>query len=189
MHIGSFLITPTTFDRSQHGSRSHECKPWRQINLREWLLLCSWFSLRNRQEKVWRLLHQRKEIGDRKGLHSVHLWWKVKAFYWGHHEPCASHFPSEVSRTLAWAIKGLLLIVRAHVVKGQSILLRAWTLRPDNACGTCPPSKWGSRANCQRWGALVSIDHFQGFCKDYWHPWNTNPGWFPPRQEWWPRGP
>ena len=113
---------------------------------------------------------------------------KGQAFYWGHHEPCVSHFPSEVSRTLAWAIKGLLL-VRAHVVKGQSILLRAWALRPDNACGTCPPSKWGSRANCQRWGALVSIDHFQGFCKDYWHPWNTNPGWFPPRQEWWPRGP
>ena len=59
-------------------------------------------------------------------------------------------------------------------------------------CATCPPSnrtKRGSHANYQTWGALVCIDHFQVFCKDYPHPWNTNPGWFPPRQEWWPRGP
>jgi len=43
----------------------------------------------------------------------------------------------------------------------------------------------GSRAN----DALVCIDHFQIFCKDCPHPWNTSPRSFPPRQEWWPRGP
>jgi len=37
----------------------------------------------------------------RKGLHQVYLWWKVKAFYWGHDEPCASLHLIEVSRTLA----------------------------------------------------------------------------------------
>jgi len=31
-----------------------------------------------------------EEIGARKGLHRVHLWWKIKAFYWGHGEPFAS---------------------------------------------------------------------------------------------------
>jgi len=36
-------------------------------------------------------------------------------------------------------------------------------------CGTCPPSKQNeTRFACQRWGALVCIDHLQ---------------------EWWPRGP
>jgi len=74
MHVG-LLVTPATVDRSQHGSRSHECKPWRQKSIwREWPLLSSWFSLRNRQESVWRLLRHRKEIGARKGLHRVHLW-------------------------------------------------------------------------------------------------------------------
>jgi len=40
-------------------------------------------------------------------------------------------------------------------------------------CGTCPPSnrtKWGSCANCQRWGTLVCSDCIQVFCKDYSHP-------------------
>ena len=60
----------------------HECKPWRHKSIwREWLLLSSWFSLRNSQENIWRLLHQRKEIGARKGLHRVHLLLKVKAFW------------------------------------------------------------------------------------------------------------
>jgi len=65
-------------------------------------------------------------------------------------------------------------------------------LRPDN---TVEPvyhqnkTKRGSRVNCQRRGALVWIDHFHVFCKYYSHAWNTNPGWLPPRQEWWPRGP
>jgi len=100
-------------DRSQHGSRSPECKPWRHKSIwREWLLLSSWFSLRNRQENVWRFLRQRKEIGARKGLHRVHLWWKVKAFYWGHDEPCASLFLIEVSRTLAQPKKTCSLCVR-----------------------------------------------------------------------------
>jgi len=74
-------------------SRSHECKPWRHKPIwREWLLPSSWFSLRNRQENLWRLLRQRTETEARKGLHRVHLWWKVKAFYWGYDEPCASLF-------------------------------------------------------------------------------------------------
>jgi len=38
---------------------------------------------------------------SQKGLRVVHLWWKVKAFYWGHGEPCASLFLIEVSSTLA----------------------------------------------------------------------------------------
>jgi len=65
-------------------------------------------------------------------------------------------------------------------------------LRPDNAVEPVHHqnrTKRGSRTNCQTWGALVCIDHFQVFCKDYPHPWNTNPGWFPPRHEWWPRDP
>jgi len=89
------------------------------------------------------------------------------------------------------ARKGLLLVL-ALVVKGPSILLRTWTLRPDNAVEPVRHhnrAKRGSRDNCQQWGALVRIDNFQVFCKDYSHPWNTNPGWFPPRQELWPRGP
>jgi len=55
---------PATFDRSQQGRRLHECKHWRPISIwRKWLLLNSWFSLRNRQENVLRLLRQRKESG------------------------------------------------------------------------------------------------------------------------------
>jgi len=59
----------------------------------------------------------------------------------------------------------------ALVVKGQSILVRTWTLRSDNAVEPAhhqSRTKRGSRANCQRWEALVCIDHLQ---------------------EWWPRGP
>ena len=86
--------------------------------------------------------------------------------------------------------KGLALVVRALAVKGQCILMRTWTLRPDNAVEPVQHqnrTKRGSRANCLRWGAHVCIDHFQVFCNDYSHPWNTNPRWFLPRQEWWPR--
>jgi len=43
------------------------------------------------EEKTW----------SQKGLQGVHLWWKVKAFYWGHGEPFASLFLLEVSSTLA----------------------------------------------------------------------------------------
>ena len=78
------------------------------------------------------------------------------------------------------------------VVKGQSMLLRTWTLRPDNAVEPAHYQnrrKRGSHANCQRFGARVYIAHFQVFSKDYSHHWNTNHGWFPPREEWWPRGP
>jgi len=46
-------------------------------------------------------------------------------------------------------------------------------------CGSCPPSKQNKTrftcASCQRWGAHVCIDHIHVFCKDYSHPWNTNP--------------
>jgi len=76
-----------------------------------------------------------------------------------------------------------LLLVRALVVKGQSILLRTWTLRPDNALEPVHHqnrTKRGSCANYQRWGALACIDHFQVFCQDYSHPWNTNSGDFHP---------
>jgi len=46
-------------------------------------------------------LPSEERIGPRKDLNRVHLWWKVKAFYWGHDEPCASLYQIEVSRTLA----------------------------------------------------------------------------------------
>jgi len=65
----------------------------------------------------------------------------------------------------------------ALVVKGQSILLRTWGLSPHYAVDPVHDqniTKGGSRANCQRWGALVCTDHFHVFCKDYSHPWNTN---------------
>jgi len=48
--------------------------------------------------------------------------------------------------------KRLALVVRALAVKGQSVLLRTWTLRPEN---TVEPvhhqnrTKRGSRGNCQ----------------------------------------
>ena len=45
------------------------------------LLLISWYSLRNKQENVWRLLRQGKEIRARQDLYHVRLWWKVKAFF------------------------------------------------------------------------------------------------------------
>jgi len=57
--------------------------------------------------------------------------------------------------------------------------------RSDDYIGftpSCPPSFYnkiapmGSRANYQWWGALVCIDHFQVFCKEYSHPWNANAG-------------
>jgi len=50
-------------------------------------------------------------------------------------------------------------------------------------CGTCPPSKQDkTRFTCElpTMGAFADIDHFQVFCKDYSHPWNTNPGDFHP---------
>jgi len=50
-------------------------------------------------------------------------------------------------------------------------------MRPDNAVEPVHHqnrTKRGSRANCQRWEALVCIDHFQLFWKDYSHPWNAN---------------
>jgi len=70
VHVGSLVNHASNLWRSQHGSRSHECKPWRRKSIwREWLLLSSWSWLRNRQENVRRLLRQRKEIGVRKSLH------------------------------------------------------------------------------------------------------------------------
>jgi len=99
VHVGSLASHSSNFDRMQHGSRSHECVPWRRKSLwREWLRLNSWFSLRNRHENVQRLLHQRKEITARKGRHlgekSKHF---IKQMI---NEPCASLFLLEVSRTL-----------------------------------------------------------------------------------------
>jgi len=50
----------------------------------------------------------------------------------------------------------------------QSILLRTWTLRPDNVVEPVHHqniTKRGSRANRQWWGALVCIDHFQVLSK------------------------
>jgi len=67
VHVRSLVSHTSNLWPSQHGSSSHECKPWRHKSIwREWLLLSSWFSLRNTQENVWRLLRQRKEIGARK---------------------------------------------------------------------------------------------------------------------------
>jgi len=54
--------------------------------------------------------------------------------------------------------KRLALVVRALAVKGQSLLLRTWTLRPDNAVEPVhhqKRTKRGSHANCQWWRALV----------------------------------
>jgi len=42
-----------------------------------------------------------ERLRARKCLHRVHLWYKVKVFYSGHDEPCASLFLIEVSRTVA----------------------------------------------------------------------------------------
>ena len=175
-------------------SRSHECKHWRRRSIwREWLLLSLWLSMRNRQESVWRLLSQRKEIGTRKGMHLVVCALVVKG------QSILSRMMNlvllcfELKFLEVWLNqKGLALVVRALAVKGQSILLRTWTLRSDN--GVEPVhhqnrTKRVSRVNCQRWGALVCIDHFHVFCKDYSHPWNTNRGWFLPRQKWWLRSP
>ena len=86
-------------------------------------------------------------------------------------------FLIEVSRTLACQ-KDFLLVVRTLMVKSQSIFLRTRTFRPDNAVELDHHqnrTKRSSRANCQRWGALVCIDHFPIFCKDYSHLWNTSP--------------
>ena len=87
-------------------SRPHECKHWRRRSIwREWLLLSSWFSLRNRQENVWRLLRQRKEIGARKGLHlavcAVSTCGERSKHFIEDGEPCASLFRIEVSKSLA----------------------------------------------------------------------------------------
>jgi len=71
----------------------------------------------------------------------------------------------------------LLFVVRALVVNGQNVLLRTSTLCPDNAVDPVHHqnrTKRGSRANCQRWGAHVCIDHIHVFYKDYSQPWNTN---------------
>jgi len=111
----------------------------------------------------------------------VHLWCKVKAFYRGWWTLC---FSSELKFLELWLNqKRLALVVRALAVKGQTVLLRTWTLSPDNAAEPVNHqnrTKRGSRAKCQRWRALVCIDHFQVFCNDFSHPWNTNLGWFYP---------
>jgi len=50
--VATLLVTEI-----QHGSRSREFKRWRHKSIwREWLLLSSWFWLRNREENVRRLL-------------------------------------------------------------------------------------------------------------------------------------
>jgi len=54
------------------------------------------------------------------------------------------------------------------VAKSQSILLRTWTLRPDNAVEPVHHqnrTNRGSLGHCQRCGARVCIDHFQVFCR------------------------
>jgi len=60
----------------------------------------------------------------------------------------------------------MLLVVRALVLKGQSILLRAWTLRPANAVEPVHHqnrTKQGSRVNyqCQRWEHLPALVTFK----------------------------
>jgi len=66
--------------------------PTTQINLARMALLSSLFPFTNRQN-LWRFLRHITEIGAINGLHRVHLRCKVKAFYWGHDEPCASFLP------------------------------------------------------------------------------------------------
>jgi len=121
----------------------------------------------------------------------AHLWWKGKAFYWGNDEACASLFFIEVLE-LRPSQKCLALFACTcgerpkHFIEDMNFQTRQrW--------GTCPPSKHNkTRFTCQlpvpTMGALAGIDHFQVFCKDYSHPWNTNPLWFPSGQEWKPRG-
>ena len=114
---------------------SHECKPWRHKSIgREWLQLSSWFSWRNKQENVWRLLRQKKEIGARKGLHLVVCALVVKGQSILSRMMNLVLLCSELKFLEIWLNqKRPALVVRPLVVKGQSILLRRWTLRPDKA--------------------------------------------------------
>jgi len=145
VHVGSLVSHASNFYGSQQGSRSHERKHRRRRSIwREELLLSLWFSLKNRQENVWRLLRQRKEIGARKGMH---------------------------------------LAVCALVVKGQSILLRTRTLRPNNAVEPVHHqnrTKRDSRANCQRWEHLSALITFKFSAKITHTPWILTPGDFYP---------
>ena len=141
VHVGSLVSHASNFYGSQQGSRSHERKHRRRRSIwREELLLSLWFSLKNRQENVWRLLRQRKEIGARMGLHlvvcvylievsrtlalpkkassllCVNLWWKAKAFCWGHElwnqttlwNLSAIKMPTMGSTCLHWSLSNFL---------------------------------------------------------------------------------
>ena len=70
--------------------------------------------------------------------------------------------------------------MRALVVKGQNILLRTRTLRPDDAVEPVHHqnrTKRGSRSNGgEHLFALIT----QVFCKDHSHPWKTDPCDFHP---------
>ena len=94
-------------------------------------------------------------------------------------------FAGWISWKYRLAKKGLLLVVRALVVKGQSMVWRTWTLRPDNVVEPVHHqnrTKRGSRANYQRWGALVCIDHCQVFCKTTHNPGILTPVDFHPNR-------
>jgi len=129
---------------------------------------------------------------ERNCLHRVHLWSKLKAFYWGHDEPCASLHLIEVSRTLASPPKRLAPCCASTCGKRPKRFIEDMNFETRQRCVTRPPSKQNkTRFTCQlpTMGALVCIGQFQVFCGDYSYPWNTNPRRFPPRQEWGPRGP
>ena len=101
-------------------------------------------------------------------------------------------FAGWISWKYRLAKKGLLLVVRALVVKGQSMVWRTWTLRPDNVVEPVHHqnrTKRGSRAQLPTMGSTCLHWSLSSFLQNYSQPWNTSPGWFPPKQEWWPCGP
>jgi len=82
--------------------------------------------------------------------------------------------------------------MRALVVKGQNILLRTWTLKPDSAVDPVHAhrqnrTKRGSRTNCQE--HMSALIMFTFSAKITHTPGILIPGWFPPGQEQWPSGP
>ena len=93
-------------------------------------------------------------MGSRMGLHRVHFWWKVKAFYYGHDEPCATLYLIKFVE-LWLSQKRLAACCECTCGKRPKHFIETWTLRRDNAVELVHHlnrTKRGSRANCQRWG-------------------------------------
>jgi len=192
VHVGSLVSHASNLWPSQHGSRSHECKPWRhKSNLLQMapaqLVIFHWETGRRMYDAF--SVIQKKLEPERactlctcveRSKHLLRTWWIL----------CFSLPDWSFGWTLCFSLPDWSFWLAPYYActcgKTPKHFIEDMNFETRQCCETCPPSKQNkTRFTCQlpTMGSTCLHWSLSSFLKDYSHPWNTNPGWFPPRQD------